>query len=66
MKRGIYSPNGPWVHLQNKGTLLRQDPDNPDNYLAQFNPRHLREAFGWHSFPKRDFINVEDIGVSNE
>ena len=59
MLHAIYSPEGPEKHLRNLGTLLRTDPDKPDNYLAQFDPLYLKEAFGWRSYPKTDFINLE-------
>ena len=59
MLHGIYHEDGKRSDLRFKGALLRQDPENEDNYLAQFDPRHVPEAFGWHSFPKKNFVNIE-------
>lgn len=61
MLLGIYHESSPDEHLRFKSVLLRQDPNNQDNYLAQFDPLYLKEAFSWHSFPKSLFTNVGDI-----
>lgn len=57
MLRGMY--DGTEQRLRQQGVLLMPDPDNEDNYLAQFDGFHLPEAYGWHSFPKKDFVNIE-------
>lgn len=57
MKHGIYT--GPVPRLKNKGALLRENPDNKDQWLAQFDATHLPEAFNWHPFDKKFFVNVE-------
>jgi hypothetical protein len=49
---GIYSQDGPDERLRLKGALLQRDPNNEDNYLCQFDPTYLKEAYGWHSFPR--------------
>ena len=46
--------------LKGLRALVREDPDNPNNYLAQFDERGTTLdgkslAFGWHSFPKWSF-----------
>ena len=59
MMYGIYSQEGPRKDLRLQGALLRQDPDRPNNWLAQFDSTYLLEASGWHSFPKCDFASIE-------
>ena len=59
MLHGKYIQEGPDVHLRLKDAILREDPDNPDNYLAQFDVLWLKEAFNWHSFNKKLFVNLE-------
>ena len=59
---GVYSENGPRKDLRYMGALLMQDPEEKDNYIAQFDAMYLTEAFGWHSFPKRLFVNVKIKG----
>lgn len=59
MMHGIYSEREPRKDLWFKGALLRQHPIDPDKFIAQFDPLHLREAHGWHEFPKKDFVNIE-------
>ena len=58
MLHGIYVFNGPQEHLQGRSALLRQDPKNDDNYLAQFDALHLVESYDWHVFPKKRFVNI--------
>jgi len=58
MLHGIYSHDGPDERLRFKGAILRQDPDDKDWYLAQFDPMYLEEAYGWHKFPKALFVNI--------
>lgn len=62
MLRGIYSESGNVCHLRMKSALLREYPDNPANYIAQFNPLDLMEAYGWWPFKKTDFVNVQRLG----
>ena len=62
MLHGSYREDGPDKHLRFKGALLREDPENSDNYLAQFDPTHLKEAFGWHAFSKNLFVYLRNIG----
>lgn len=62
MIKGRYRPDGDYILLRNKTALLREDPDNDDSYLAQFDDLKLAQyAHGWHKFSKKDFINVSDI-----
>ena len=59
VKHGIYI--GADNFLFNEGALLRKDPENDLAVLAQFDDIHLLQAFGWHSFLKKDFkIDGED------
>lgn len=64
MLHGIYHEDGHDERLRFKGALLQQDPDKEDHYIAQFDPLYLPEAYGWHSFPKKLFVNItgEDKG----
>lgn len=55
MFKGIYKTDGPDKHLVLKGALLREDPDDLNSYLAQFDDLCLKEAFGWHRFKKEAF-----------
>ena len=59
MKHGMYSVDGPDERLWCKSALLQDDPDNKENYLAQFDAMHLFESHGWHSVCKKHFVNVE-------
>jgi len=59
MLHGTYIEDAPDQHLQSKSALLQQDPDKPENFIAQFDDVNLYEAFGWHSFPKKWFVNLE-------
>ena len=59
MLHGVYSEYGPDERLRFKGAILRTDPDKPENYLAQFDSLYLPEAHGWHSFPKKLFVNLD-------
>ena len=59
MLRGTYSGVGNDARLRFKEALLRMDPDDPDNYLAQFDALYLPESRGWHAFPRDFFVNVE-------
>lgn len=63
MLTGIYHEDGPRKDLRFKRTLLMEDKDNKDNYLAQFDDMHLPESHGWHTFNKKLFINVVPIGI---
>ena len=54
---GLYT--GPDKRLFNKGALLMQDPNESDNYVAQFDALHLHESHGWHPFPKSMFVNLD-------
>lgn len=55
---GVYHEDGPRKDLHFKGALLQQDPETEDNYIAQFDALYLPEAYGWHSFFKRLFVNI--------
>ena len=59
MLHGKYIRKGPDVHLRLKGAILRGDPNNPDNYLAQFDDLDLKEAYNWHPFNKKLFFKLE-------
>lgn len=58
---GIYHESGPEQHLRFKRALLRQHPNRPDYYIAQFDNISLREAYGWHTYPKKRFVNIEEL-----
>ena len=73
MLHGVYLEDGPVERLRTFGALLRQDPSFEDRWLCQFDPHYyvvsvslyggalmarLDEAFGWHSYPKKHFINL--------
>ena len=58
MLEGRYRQSGPREDLHFENALLRHDPDNPDNWLVQFNRLHIPEAHGWHSMPKAFFRDV--------
>lgn len=60
MKTAIYRYFGPVERLRFKRTLIRQDPNNSDNYLCQFDDISLPEAHNWHSHPKKNFDHVSD------
>jgi hypothetical protein len=69
MMHGVYC--GPELRLKDLGALLLQDPDHEDGYLAQFdamytgfgqNLKRLKEAHGWHPFPKGLFMDVHILG----
>jgi|SaaInlV_100m_DNA_5_1039725.scaffolds.fasta_scaffold02844_7 hypothetical protein len=59
MKTGKYRATAAPERLQNEYAILRQDPDKEENYLAQFNSFHTNECYGWHSFPKVNFVWVK-------
>ena len=65
MLHGVYHEDGPRKDLRFKGALLREDPDNANNYLAQFDTLWLKESHGWWSFPKNNFVNLYPLGVIN-
>ncbi len=58
MLHGTYHENGPDKRLRFQGALLQQDPEKEGYCIAQFDPLHLPEAYGWHSFPKKLFVNI--------
>jgi len=60
MMYGVYSEGGSDPRLRSRHALLQQDPKNEDSYIAQFDATHLPEAFGWWSFLKSDFVNVNN------
>lgn len=60
---GIYKQKGSIARLRNKKALLQQDPNKQNNFLAQFDKRHLPEAFGWHSFPKKLFVKLKSLSI---
>lgn len=47
-----------YPHLFNKSAIIRRGKW-PDKVLAQFDAMHLKEAFGWHEFDLKDFVNQE-------
>jgi hypothetical protein len=49
------------ISLFQKTALLRDDEENPDNYLAQFDDTSLTFAFGWWVFPKKGFTDVRKL-----
>jgi hypothetical protein len=54
---------GKETHLRGATALLREDPDNSDNYLAQFDDLQLGIwAHGWYKFPKEVWKHVGPIG----
>lgn len=55
MTHATYNLDGPMEHLRGLGALIREDDWNEDHWMAQFDARWLPEAFGWRSYPKRDF-----------
>lgn len=63
---GIYHEDGPDERLRFQGALLMEDPDNHDNYLAQFNALHLKESHYWWPFPKKLFVNVTPLNGDKE
>jgi hypothetical protein len=58
MMHGIYREDGPEKELRFKGALLRQHPDKPDYFLAQFDALWLPVSHGWHAYPKNVFVNL--------
>jgi hypothetical protein len=64
MHHGMYT--GPDKRLFNKGSLLRENPKDSSTWLAQFDPLQLQEAYGWHVFPKTDFVNLYELGSTKE
>ena len=52
--------------LFNKGAILQEKKGVDSYWLAQFDPLNVREAFGWHSFLKTDFTNIEGDEMFNE
>lgn len=59
MGHAYYRDDGPRKDLQDCGALIRLNPDDEETYLVQFDALFLREAYGWHVFPKTDFKNLE-------
>lgn len=59
---GLY--DGPVKHLRLQRAML-MPADDPNMVKAQFDQRHLPEAFGWHEFPRRDFVNIEGEGYGH-
>ena len=57
--QAIYT--GPIKHLLNNTALLRPGCCE-EKVLAQFNALHLKEAFGWHEIPRKDFVNFIAFG----
>lgn len=59
MYTGIYT--GIRKRLFNKSSLLLQDPDCENQWLAQFDALNLEESHHWHVFKKSDFVNVRRL-----
>ena len=57
MQSGIYT--GGVRRLKNRRAILRPAARGEDYILAQFDSRHVPEAFGWHEFKRKHFVNLE-------